>query len=112
MNKVTSKDQLTMAINPQPPNPILTTFLKGEACFINYIQSREEGKDQESIQSSTLPQTHNITHNRAKRSALSQQVNRQDSTTKTNMKHKQQTGSTKETPPWNGHGLLGNPVFS
>ena len=48
------------------------------------IESKEEGKDQESIQSSTTPDTghrmemtkhkENITYKRAKRSALTQQV--------------------------------------
>ena len=45
---------------------------------------------------------YNITHKRAKRSALSKVTkNRQENMTNTN--HKQQKWSTKEVSPWNGH---------
>ena len=79
-----------------------------------YFLSKYEYKDQESIQSSTTPdprhhmekwkkQQENISHKRAKRQALSQQV-----TTGLQWRDKKgwqswnKKGSTKEAQPWNG----------
>ena len=75
-----------------------------------YFKCKEEGRDQESIQSSTTPDPRdhygkliktqgNISHKRAKRSALSQQVttrNRQGGRIKINMKHKYQMDPQKK----------------
>ena len=71
----------------------------------------EEGKDQESIQSNTTldQDTTWKSHKNTRKHHIqeSQEVSlfpagdhRQDNMT--NTKHKQQKGSTKEAPPWNG----------
>ena len=72
-------------------------------------ESKKGCKDQESIQSSTTPDSgyqwevtnsQKTPQTRAKRSALSQQQTRtKHSKHKTEQKHKR---STKEVPPWNG----------
>ena len=91
--------------NPEYPTPISN-------------QSEEEGKDQESIQSSTTadPEHHMgklHKHNKTQHTQERQKVspspagdhkaasNINISITKTNMKHECQKGSTKEAPPWN-----------
>ena len=63
--------QFKMAANSLLYNYMCITYFK-----LVFGQSKEEGKDQESVQSSTTPNQNtkrqaNVTHKRAKRSALS-----------------------------------------